>query len=87
MLVAIDGQEAIELSRSYGIDMIPDSNGNQILIKYNAGVGVTKIDSLDALLRTPISIATNAITTWTPDSQAGASGTGNASVGASERIL
>jgi multidrug efflux pump subunit AcrB len=54
-------------------------------VNYNVGVQTPqyRINSLDALLRTPISVATNAITTWTPDSQAGAAGTGNASVGAS----
>src|SRR5689334_19712787 len=54
-------------------------------VNYNVGVQTPqyRIDSLDALLRTPISVATNAITAWTPDSQAGAAGTGNASVGAS----
>jgi multidrug efflux pump subunit AcrB len=54
-------------------------------VNYNVGVQTPqyRINSLDALLRTPISVATNAITTWTPDSQAGAAGTRNASVGAS----
>jgi multidrug efflux pump subunit AcrB len=41
------------------------------------------MDSLDALLRTPISVATNVVNTWTPDSQAGAAGSGNASIAAS----
>ena len=51
------------------------------------GVGVQtpqyKVDSLDALLRTPISVATNVVNVNTPASQAGAAMAGLASVGAS----
>jgi multidrug efflux pump subunit AcrB len=54
-------------------------------VSYSVGVQTPqyRIDSLDALLRTPISVATSSVNTWTLDSQAGAAGAGNASVGAS----
>ncbi len=54
-------------------------------VSYNVGVQTPqyRIDSLDALLRTPISVATNVVNTTTPDSQAGAAAAGNASVGVS----
>src|SRR5579872_4007594 len=54
-------------------------------VNYNVGVQTPqyRIDSLDALLRTPISVAANGVNTWTPDSQAGAAAAGNASIGAS----
>ena len=54
-------------------------------VNYNVGVQTPqyRIDSLDALLRTPVSVATNVVNTTTPDSQAGAAAAGNASVGAS----
>jgi multidrug efflux pump subunit AcrB len=54
-------------------------------VNYNVGVQTPqyRIDSLDALLRTPISVATNAVNSWTPDSQAGTAGAQNASVGVS----
>ncbi len=54
-------------------------------INYNIGVQTPqyRIDSLDALLRTPISAATNAVNTTTPGSLAGASTAGPASVGIS----
>ena len=57
------------------------SNG----VNYNVGVQTPqyKVDSLDALLRTPVSVATNVVNSTTPGSQAGASAAGNASVGAS----
>ncbi|MGH9667916.1 MAG: efflux RND transporter permease subunit, partial [Bryobacteraceae bacterium] len=42
-----------------------------------------KIDSLDALLRTPVSAASNAVSATTPASQAGTANAGNAFVGAS----
>ena len=52
-------------------------------VNYNVGVQTPqyKIDSLDALLRTPVSAATNVINFTTPGGQSGV--TGNASVGAS----
>ena len=54
-------------------------------VNYNIGVQTPqyRMDSLDALLRTPISVASNAVNTTTPGSQAGAAGGGNAFVGAS----
>ena len=54
-------------------------------VNYYVGVQTPqyRIDSLDALLRTPISVATNTVSSTTPDSQAGAAGAGNASVGSS----
>ncbi len=57
------------------------SNG----VNYSVGVQTPqyRIDSLDALLRTPISVAANSVNTTTPGSQAGASAGGNGFVGAS----
>jgi multidrug efflux pump subunit AcrB len=54
-------------------------------INYNIGVQTPqyRIDSLDALLRTPISAATSTVNSTTAGSQAGASAAGVASVGAS----
>ena len=54
-------------------------------VNYSVGVQTPqyRIDSLDALLRTPISVAASAVRTTTADSQAGAAGAGNSSVGAS----
>ena len=47
-------------------------------VNYNVGVQTPqyRIDSLDALLRTPVSVATNVVNTTTPDSQAGAAAAG-----------
>lgn len=54
-------------------------------VNYSVGVQTPqyKIDSLDALLRTPVSVAASAVNSTTPGSQSGAAGAGNASVGAS----
>jgi multidrug efflux pump subunit AcrB len=54
-------------------------------ISYAVGVQTSqyRIDSLDELLRTPVTAATSAVTATTPGSLAGASGAGNASVGSS----
>jgi multidrug efflux pump subunit AcrB len=54
-------------------------------INYNIGVQTPqyRIDSLDALLRTPISAASNAVNSTTPGSLAGASTAGPAAIGAS----
>jgi multidrug efflux pump subunit AcrB len=54
-------------------------------VNYSIGVQTPqyRIDGLDALLRTPVSEANNAVNTTTPGSQAGASAEGNAFVGAS----
>jgi multidrug efflux pump subunit AcrB len=54
-------------------------------VSYNVGVQTPqyKVDSLDALLRTPVSVATSAVNSTTPGSQAGVSAAGNAFVSAS----
>ena len=54
-------------------------------INYNVGVQTPqyRIDSLDALLRTPISVSSSAVTTTTPGSMAGASTAGSSFVGTS----
>ena len=54
-------------------------------VNYNIGVQTPqyRIDSLDALLRTPISAASNEVNTTTPGSLAGASAAGPAAIGAS----
>jgi multidrug efflux pump subunit AcrB len=54
-------------------------------VSYNVGVQTPqyRIDSLDALLRTPISAATNEVNFTTPGSQAGAAAGGASWVGAS----
>ena len=56
------------------------SNG----VNYSIGVQTPqyRIDSLDALMRTPISISTNTVSTTTPGSPAGAAMAGNNFVGA-----
>lgn len=57
------------------------SNG----VNYNVGVQTPqyRVDTLDALLRTPVSVATNVVNTTTPGSPAGAAAAGNAFVAAS----
>jgi multidrug efflux pump subunit AcrB len=54
-------------------------------VSYNVGVQTSqyRIDSLDDLLRTPVTAATNAVSETTPGSLAGTSAAGNASVGSS----
>jgi multidrug efflux pump subunit AcrB len=54
-------------------------------VNYNVGVQTSqyRIDSLDELLRTPVTAATNTVAETTPGSLAGAAGAGNASVGLS----
>jgi multidrug efflux pump subunit AcrB len=54
-------------------------------VTYNVGVQTSqyRVDSLDELLRTPITAATSAVNTTTPGSLAGLSTSGDASVGAS----
>jgi multidrug efflux pump subunit AcrB len=54
-------------------------------VSYNIGVQTPqyRVDSLDALLRTPISVATGVVNSNTPGSQAGAANAGSASVGTS----
>jgi multidrug efflux pump subunit AcrB len=54
-------------------------------VSYNVGVQTSqyRIDSLDGLLRTPVTAATNTVAETTPGSLSGAAGAGNASVGLS----
>ncbi len=54
-------------------------------VSYSVGVQTPqyRIDSLDALLRTPISPMTSVVSSTTPGSQAGASAAANSFVGAS----
>jgi multidrug efflux pump subunit AcrB len=54
-------------------------------ISYNVGVQTSqyRLDTLDELLRTPVTAATNAVTSTTPGSLAGAAAAGTASIGAS----
>jgi multidrug efflux pump subunit AcrB len=54
-------------------------------VTYNVGVQTSqyRVDSLDQLLRTPVTAATSAVAETTPGSLAGAAGAGNASVGSS----
>src|SRR5262249_25539385 len=54
-------------------------------ISYNVGVQTSqyRIDSLDELLRTPVTVASSAVNTTTPGSLAGVAGAGNASLGSS----
>jgi multidrug efflux pump subunit AcrB len=54
-------------------------------VNYTVGVQTPqyRIDGLDALLRTPVSVASNVVNSTTADSQAGAAAAGNAFVGAS----
>jgi multidrug efflux pump subunit AcrB len=54
-------------------------------VNYSVGVQTPqyRIDGLDALLRTPVSAASNIVNTTTPESQAGVAAAGNSSVGTS----
>jgi multidrug efflux pump subunit AcrB len=54
-------------------------------VNYNVGVQTPqyKVDSLDALLRTPVSVASSVVNSTTPGSQAGIAAAGNNFVGAS----
>jgi multidrug efflux pump subunit AcrB len=54
-------------------------------VNYSIGVQTPqyKIDGLDALLRTPVSVASNVVNSTTADSQAGSAAAGNAFVGTS----
>jgi multidrug efflux pump subunit AcrB len=76
MLISLSGSSTV--APNYWMNW---SNG----INYNIGVQTPqyRIDSLDALLRTPISPLTSAVSSTTPGSQAGASAGGNSFVGAS----
>jgi multidrug efflux pump subunit AcrB len=76
MLISLSGNGTV--APSYWVNW---SNG----VNYNVGVQTPqyRIDTLDALLRTPVSIATNVVNSTTAGSQGGAATAGNASVGAS----
>ncbi len=76
MLISLSGNGTV--APNYWLNW---SNG----VSYNVGVQTPqyRVDSLDALLRTPISVATDAVNTTTPGSQAGAAAGGNAFVAAS----
>ncbi len=76
MLISLSGSG--NLAPNYWVNW---SNG----VNYRIGVQTPqyKVDSLDALLRTPVSGATNVVNSTTAGSQAGAAAAGNASVGAS----
>jgi multidrug efflux pump subunit AcrB len=54
-------------------------------VNYAVGVQTPqyKVNSLDALLRTPVSVASNVVNTTTPDSLEGAAAAGNGSIAAS----
>src|SRR5205085_8560754 len=76
MLISLSGSGSV--APNYWMNW---SNG----INYNIGVQTPqyRIDSMDALLRTPISVASNSVNSMTDGSQGGASSGGNAFVGAS----
>ena len=76
MLISLSGNSTI--APAFWLNW---SNG----VNYNIGVQTPqyKVDSLDALLRTPVSVASNAVNTTAPGSQAGVSAAGNAFVSTS----
>ena len=76
MLISLSGSSTV--APNYWMNW---SNG----INYNIGVQTPqyRLDSLDALLRTPISPASSVVSSTTPGSPAGASAAGNSFVGAS----
>jgi len=76
MLISLSGNGA--LAPNFWLNW---TNG----VSYNVGVQTPqyRVDSMDALLRTPITVPANNVSTATPDSQEGAAGAGNSSVGAS----
>jgi multidrug efflux pump subunit AcrB len=76
MLISLSGSG--QIAPNYWVNW---ANG----VNYTVGVQTPqyKIDSLDALLRTPVSVATTAVNTTTAGSPAGAAGAGNSSVGTS----
>jgi len=75
MLISLSGTS--QVAPNYWVNW---SNG----VNYSVAVQTPqyKIDSLDALLRTPISMATNTVNSTTPGAQAGAAWTSNSWVGA-----
>src|SRR5262249_19604066 len=76
MLISLSGNN--QVAPSFWLN---PANG----ISYNVGVQTSqyRIDSLDELLRTPVTAATSTVTTTTPGSLAGVSAAGAASVGSS----
>jgi multidrug efflux pump subunit AcrB len=76
MLIALSGNN--QVAPSFWLN---PANG----ISYNVGVQTSqyRIDSLDQLLRTPVTAATSSVSETTAGSLAGAAGAGNASVGSS----
>lgn len=76
MLISLSGNG--QLAPSFWLN---PANG----VSYGVGVQTQqyRIDSLDELLRTPVTAATNTVTTTTPGSLAGVSASGNSSVGSS----
>lgn len=76
MLLALSGNGA--LAPNFWVNW-------NIGVNYNVGIQTPqyKMNSLDALLRTPISVATDQVNTSTPDSQNGAAAGGNSFVAAS----
>jgi multidrug efflux pump subunit AcrB len=76
MLISLSGNN--QVAPSFWLN---PANG----ISYNVGVQTSqyRLDSLDQLLRTPVTAASSSVSETTAGSLAGASGTGNASVGSS----
>jgi multidrug efflux pump subunit AcrB len=76
MLISLSGNN--QVAPSFWLN---PANG----VSYNVGVQTSqyRIDSLDELLRTPVTAATSAVATTTPGSLAGTAATGAASVGSS----
>jgi multidrug efflux pump subunit AcrB len=76
MLISLSGNN--QVAPSFWLNPV---NG----ISYNVGVQTSqyRIDSLDELLRTPVTAASNAVVTTTPGSLAGIAAAGNTSVGSS----
>ena len=76
MLISLSGNN--QVAPSFWLN---PANG----VSYGVGVQTSqyRIDSLDKLLRTPITAASNVVNTTTPDSLAGVSGAGNASLSSS----
>src|SRR5215471_12675320 len=76
MLISLSGNN--QVAPSFWLN---PANG----VSYNVGVMTSqyRIDSLDELLRTPVTAATSTVATTTPGSLAGAAATGTASVGSS----
>src|SRR5205814_2480935 len=76
MLISLSGNN--QVAPSFWLN---PANG----VSYSVGVQTSqyRIESLDALLRTPVTAATNAVTATTPGSLAGAAAAGNASIGTS----